>query len=215
MIHKENGSELAGLIRKCIDLTRLETASDYQTLKEGLNENFDYWIQHWNLCVVDIGINKLKRDYYHYFVHSQLCVWDDLSPFFVSDDPSQLVRYLYKLQSVYELYVLIQSNVLMFPFEIMRMVIQTALKHCLESDDDCVRFQISIPKYQVNCTKLVHAFIDNFQASCWRMVWEADGRWFVQLERVEGMDVELDTDPDSYLVDSIAWKVKYGCSRMV
>ncbi|KAJ3186640.1 hypothetical protein HDU85_007460 [Gaertneriomyces sp. JEL0708] len=136
LVNKYNPSSFARTIRDLYRLSRMQTASDVDDLKESISRTMDYWLEQPLEVLVEIGIWKLKRDYCFWLVGSGVVRWDELDAFIDATLPlSHQVQRLLKLHRVMELFHLTKSNLVSLPLESLRTLIGVAMHTYLESED--------------------------------------------------------------------------------
>ncbi|KAI9014825.1 hypothetical protein BC832DRAFT_170625 [Gaertneriomyces semiglobifer] len=136
LVNKYNPSSFARTIRDLYRLSRMQTASDADDLKESISRTMDYWLEQPLEVLVEIGIWKLKRDYCFWLVGSGVVRWDELDAFIDATLPlTHQVQRLLKLHRVMELFHLMKSNLVSLPFESLRTLIGVAMHTYLESEE--------------------------------------------------------------------------------
>jgi len=78
MVHKNNTSTLATLVRDAIKVSRVQTSRDHQDQKGALAKAFQHWTSQALQCVIETGLCKIKRDYVHYLIGHDVATWESL-----------------------------------------------------------------------------------------------------------------------------------------
>ncbi|KAJ3124532.1 hypothetical protein HK098_001081 [Nowakowskiella sp. JEL0407] len=172
LIHKNNQTAFANQARLCLKLARMETSSEISQLEDMISSTFDFWIEQPLEIMVEVGIEKLKRDYVHHLVGNNVITLDHLEYFL---DNSQLldnqVLRLRCLHRILELWNLVKVNIISIPQEATRNLIQSAVSYykrnlqMLENegqvDDDAwnpdepVIFTVVLPRFASGTTKVI------------------------------------------------------------
>eukprot|EP01135_Chromosphaera_perkinsii_P003135 Nk52_evm24s236 gene=Nk52_evmTU24s236 len=131
LVHKNNRTTAADLIRETLKAHKLRASTDYRSNIEQLKSAFDHWKSEENAIelAVEIGISKLARDFCHTFVGEELVTMSQLEYFFenfVSFD-EQIDR-LFKLYNVFEIFATFKSIAGM-PVESLRTLLASAIQH--------------------------------------------------------------------------------------
>ncbi|KAI9138079.1 hypothetical protein BKA69DRAFT_1093755 [Paraphysoderma sedebokerense] len=183
LIHKQNTTALANLIRDCLKLQRIQThSSDYEELKTSISSNFDYFLENPLEWVFEIGVFKLSRDYRDLLIGTEVLNWNDISPFLdTSQMPTTQITLLHCVHRIYELYSLLKHNLPLLPFESFRSCLKSAVEFyqtyipslvdgSLESDLNGIKnavleFELWLPRFSSMTTKLAEGVSRSYEAT--------------------------------------------------
>lgn len=143
VVHSSNMTSLAVFIR---NLLQFETKEEQEKLQNRAREflNLNSAIE----CMVEIGTEKLVRDYTQYFIHEELATMGQLSSYLNNEVPLQTrVSNIKKLHQTLEL-VMTAKSVTKLEHENLRTLAQSALSyyqsHC---DYQQPVFSLSLPTF--------------------------------------------------------------------
>lgn len=143
VIHSSNITSLAVFIRK---LLQFETKEEQEKLQNRAKE-FLYPASAIK-CLIEIGAEKLARDYTQYFIHEELATMGQLSSYLNSDAPLDTrVSNIKKLHQTLELVVTAKS-VTRLEHENLRSLTQSALTYYQSHpDSQQPMFSLSLPAF--------------------------------------------------------------------
>ncbi|TPX64768.1 hypothetical protein SpCBS45565_g05665 [Spizellomyces sp. 'palustris'] len=181
MVNKANHSSFARIIRDCYKLVRMQTAPDFDEQKEAISRTFDYWLEQPLELMVEIGIWKLKRDYFYHLIKNDVASWDQLDAFVDATLPlDEQVNRLRRLHRIVELWSLVKTNVLQMPTEGMRALVQAALEYYAggsdEGETNCVdptatvMYRLALPRFSSETGKALTGMVAGFEPSIWTLV---------------------------------------------
>ncbi|KAJ1561359.1 hypothetical protein HK096_005001, partial [Nowakowskiella sp. JEL0078] len=194
MVHKSNHTGFANQIRNCLKLVRTKTSTDLTALKDTISGTFDYWLERPLDVIVDIGIQKLKRDYLRHLIGNNIAIWDQMEIFMDSSLPfeDQVLR-LRCLHRIIELWELAHANLFSLPQDFLRTLIQSAfdfyrirltspqyaLRNSLSEDqlleqglllwepEDNVCFKFFLPRFANGTSKIISDCVQSVEPSLW------------------------------------------------
>ena len=143
VVHSSNITSLAMFIR---DLLQFETNEDKKKLQNRAKEFLD--LNSAIECLIEIGTEKLARDYTQYFIHEELATMGQLSSYLTNDVPLPTrVSNIKKLHQTLELIVTTKS-VTRLEHENLRWLAQSALSY-YQSHPDSQQpvFSLSLPAF--------------------------------------------------------------------
>ncbi|KAL1923722.1 uncharacterized protein VTP21DRAFT_8702 [Calcarisporiella thermophila] len=173
LIHKDNRSNFANLIRSTLRLSRLQTSADYNEQKESISRTFDYWLENPLECLVEVGISKLRRDYCHYLIGNDLLSWSELEPFLDETSPlPDQIHSLGRLHRLFELWCLVRTNLLVIPHESMRSLMRAAAAHYrpeMKCNDKALLCTLRCPRFSATTDKMLNSIVRSFEPSFWEL----------------------------------------------
>ncbi|KAJ2404968.1 hypothetical protein J3F80_004511 [Coemansia sp. RSA 2526] len=184
-IRQSNDSPLAQVIRQALQMAQAKTLVDAEAEKERLAGQLDTWIDEQPLDpFVQVGLHKLRADFWFYFVGGHLATPRQVEPFLDTDrEPEQLVARFWLLLRVLEVWWLIQQAVPGMPRQFACQTVSALLDHFAaaldwidrdsdeENDtdasvypqyDDWLKTSIFLPVYSTEVQTFVAAIADGF-----------------------------------------------------
>ncbi|KAJ3086633.1 hypothetical protein HK102_012793, partial [Quaeritorhiza haematococci] len=200
LINKSNRCALANVIRDLLTTSHTHmTPSELASSCESIAGSFGHWTENVLECMVEVGIEKMRRDYCHYIVGNELASWNQLEYYLDDTLPldDQILR-LRCLHRVLELWSLIKSNIIAVPYEVMREIVQTALRFYMgivekgvgdqsgekgrsgEGEDDvggegpesAVVFRMVLPRFSGGIGKMLSGLASSFKPHFWSTTWK-------------------------------------------
>ncbi|KAJ2567400.1 hypothetical protein GGH12_000293 [Coemansia sp. RSA 1822] len=184
-IRQSNDSPLAQVIRQALQMAQAKTLVDAEAEKERLAGQLDTWIDEQPLDpFVQVGLHKLRADFWFYFVSGHLATPRQVEPFLDTEkEPEQLVARFWLLLRVLEVWWLIQQAVPGMPRQFACQTVSALLDHFAaalvwidrdsdeESDADAsmypqyenwLKTSIFLPVYSTEVQTFVAAIADGF-----------------------------------------------------
>ncbi|KAH9275711.1 hypothetical protein BASA83_002012 [Batrachochytrium salamandrivorans] len=192
-VAKDNLSNLANIIRSCLKVSVQKHAMDTKEQRDSIAATFDFWLEQPLECLVDAGLWKLKRDYEFYLLENNITSRHQLE-FFMDASLSfddQIVR-LHCLHRTLELVLLIKSNILVLPVDILRSIVQSTLRYYIDliekhaessisegmilNVDKPLVVEVELPKFSAVVQKAVSTLTNCFEVSFWKAIFDAGVR---------------------------------------
>jgi len=163
VVHSSNITSLAVFIR---DLLQFETKEDQEKLQNRAKEflHLDSAIK----CLIEIGAEKLARDYTQYFIHEELATMGQLSSYLNSNVPLDTrVSNIKKLHQTLELVVTAKS-VARLGHENLRSLTQSALTYYqTHPDSQQPMFSLSLPAFGSTAGAAIKSICATSNPSIW------------------------------------------------
>lgn len=185
LVSKNNLSQLANLIRECLKISNLRSNPEYESLKASLSSQFDFWLEDRSPepcaaleLLVEIGVEKLKKEMCHWFTEHNLISWNRLKSYFDTESKTKQVHRLNALLRVAELWQLVKNNVLCLPREQFRILVQQSFDYWssktfqdksseLELKATTI-YRLIIPRFAVDTSKLISSIAEDANANIYR-----------------------------------------------
>lgn len=164
---------MARLIRDTLRLCLPQlTLTERSELKESISRQFDYWLQQVEdesspviELIIEIGLEKLRRDYVHWLVGEfgyllstlhiflfkgqQMLRLDQLESFVdTTTSPTDQIRKLHYLHRLVELTHVLRLHLPCFPYEMLRSLVQSVFKFFLQQHQEPTSNDHGVSQYE-------------------------------------------------------------------
>ncbi|KAJ1952928.1 hypothetical protein EC988_003289 [Linderina pennispora] len=195
-IQHTNQAPLAQLIKETLKLAQQKNLMDADQEHERLAQQLDLWIDEQPQdALVAVGAQKLRNDFWFYFVNGQLATPKQMSVFLDMDvEPKELVKRFWVLLRIMEVWWLVQQGVPGLPRHYVCQVVSALIEHfsaALDSEaayEEALRVTLFLPVYATEVQEFVGAIGEGFDPTRYTIVMQEPGRSrLVILTKTAGM----------------------------
>jgi hypothetical protein len=180
LVAKSNRTVLADLVRESLKLATIQTSGDVKEMAESLSAQFDFWLEDRNPepspvieLVIDIGIEKLYRDYMFWLSGEGMLTRSQIIDFLETDSKTEKIKRLHALFRVVEVAHLVKRNVMCFSETQLRSFVKQAFEYwedVVKRDDvislaDHVEYRFLMPAFSLGASHVIKTIASSFNPS--------------------------------------------------
>ena len=178
MVSKQNRTQFANLVRECLKLAGSKSAPDYVEQKEAISSQFDFWLEDLSPkpspileLIIELGIEKIKRDFAHWMLGQNLLTWNQMATFFDSESKTECIFRLRAFARIVEVWDLARRNIFCLPDDQKRTLVQKAHSYWHDLVVKKVRldlektmvYRLPFPRYAAGTSKAIQSITASIQ----------------------------------------------------